>query len=261
VTPRPAVQALLPYLRPSALKIGPLTFHLFGALVMIAVLGGGALIGHRAEKQGLSRHIASRMYVCMVLAGFLCAHIAKTLQDGTVFADPTILFRVWEGLYSFGGIAGGILGLFCFAWFARLSRATVWRFLDVAAWSFPFAWMFGRLGCSFAHDHPGLPTASWLGVQFPDGVRRFDLGLVEFLFTVLVAAAFLALDRRQRPTGFYFGLLLLVYGPFRLFLDGLHAERPHGLLSSDGCFSLAAALAGAAVLALIYHHSRSGGGL
>ena len=250
---RAAKAHMLPYLRPSEVKIGPLTFHAFGALVMIAVLAGAAIVAHRAERLGFPRKVASRLYIWMMVSGFAGAHVAKTIEEGTLWADPLALLRVWNGLYSFGGIVGGLLGILCFARWYRLPRTGLWQFLDVVAYSFPFAWIFGRLGCSFAHDHPGTRTTSWLGVPFPDG-RRFDLGLLEFLFTILVAAAFLVLDRQlkqeKRPTGFYFALLLLLYGPFRFFLDGLHVERPHGYLSPDGCFAIAAMLTGLAALVM-----------
>ena len=35
--------------------------------------------------------------------------------------------------------------------------------------------MFGRMGCSIAHDHPGLESDLWFAVQYPHG-GRFDLG-------------------------------------------------------------------------------------
>src|SRR5690606_7932138 len=37
---------------------------------------------------------------------------------------------------------------------------------------------FGRMGCFLAHDHPGIHTEFFLGVQYPDGGRH-DLGLYE----------------------------------------------------------------------------------
>ncbi len=239
---------MLPYLHAPELKIGPFTPHVFGALVVIAVVTGKVMVERRAQKRGFPRNVASGLLIWMMASGFLCAHLTKALLDGTPLANPLLLFRVWDGLYSFGGIAGGILGILCFAARYRLSRRLVWRFLDVVAYAFPFAWIFGRMGCSLVHDHPGIPTTSWLGVRYPVG-PRFDLGLLELLFTVLVAGAFHALDRRKRPDGFYLGLLLLLYGPFRLLLDGLHVEKQSGLpFSPDGCFSLAAALFGMAVI-------------
>ncbi|MDP8979305.1 MAG: hypothetical protein M3O35_01795, partial [Acidobacteriota bacterium] len=87
----------------------------------------------------------------------------------------------------------------------------------------PFAWMIGRLGCALAHDHRGLPSTSWIAVRFPEG-PRYDLGLIEFLFLIVLATAFRILDRRPRPVGFFFGLFGVVYGAFRIWLDTLHIQ-------------------------------------
>ena len=91
------------------------------------------------------------------------------------------------------------------------------------AYSLPFAWMLGRLGCALAHDHRGLWSTNWIAVRFPEGAR-YDLGLVEFLFLIGLAALFRWLDRSGRPAGFFFGLYGVTYGLFRAWLDTLHIQ-------------------------------------
>lgn len=107
-----------------------------------------------------------------------------------------------------------------FGGFLSLKRCEGWISLPYAL---PLAWMFGRLGCALAHDHRGLPSTSWIAVQFPEG-PRYDLGIVEFLFLIGLAVTFRLLDRRPRPTGFFFGLFGVVYGSFRIWLDTLHIQ-------------------------------------
>jgi hypothetical protein len=53
------------------------------------------------------------------------------------------------------------------------------------------------------------------------------------------------LDHRKRSTGFWFGLLLTLYRPFRVWLDTLHSG-----VSPDTWFAIAATAAGA--IALLY---------
>ena len=103
-----------------------------------------------------------------------------------------------------------------------LSRAEIFRFFDAVAYAFPFAWIFGRLGCSFAHDHLGVESASWLAVDFPGG-PRFDLGLLELAYTLPLAILFHLLGRRPRATGLYLALFFVLYGPVRFLLDTLRA--------------------------------------
>jgi phosphatidylglycerol:prolipoprotein diacylglycerol transferase len=101
-------------------------------------------------------------------------------------------------------------------------------YADVIASSFPAAWVFGRSGCSVAHDHPGLASDAWFAVQYPGG-GRFDLGLYEMLLTIPLALAFRWLRRKPRPGGFYVGAMAIAYAPVRFALDFLRIEDSTGL--------------------------------
>lgn len=171
-------------------------------------------------------------------------------------ANPLILVEDWSGLSSFGGLLGGLCG--AIGW-SRL-RGDSWResfgWLDRLAWVFPFAWIFGRLGCVLAHDHRGIFTTSWLAFRYPEG-PRYNLGLIELPFTVLLAALFFWLDRRRPRPGTYFGLLGVLYGFFRLWLDTLHAHPPRYFgWTEDQIGAVPAVLIGAAGLLWVYGRCR-----
>lgn len=98
----------------------------------------------------------------------------------------------------------------------------------------PFAWVIGRLGCALAHEHIGLPSHSWLVVKFPGG-SYYDLGLIEFLFLIVLSASFYWLDRKPRPVGFFLGLYAFVHGAFRIRLDTLHLQPMRFYAGAAGC--------------------------
>jgi phosphatidylglycerol:prolipoprotein diacylglycerol transferase len=79
------------------------------------------------------------------------------------------------------------------------------------------------MGCSVAHDHPGLPSDAWIAVQYADG-GRFDLGLYEMILTIPLALCFMWLRRSARPWGFYTALMCVAYAPTRFSLDFLRAR-------------------------------------
>ena len=83
---------------------------------------------------------------------------------------------------------------------AGFTKAETFRFVDEVGFAFPFAWIFGRVACSLAHDPIGVSTTHWLGVRFPEG-PRFDLGLLELLYTIILAALWLLLDGRRLLSG------------------------------------------------------------
>jgi phosphatidylglycerol:prolipoprotein diacylglycerol transferase len=89
-------------------------------------------------------------------------------------------------------------------------------------------------------------------VRFPDG-PHFDLGLLELLYTIVLAALFLLLDRRPRPTGFFVGLFFTLYGPVRFALDTLRTGDERYLGWTPGQYaSVAAALLGVTLLFRVF---------
>ena len=249
---------MFPYVEQPILRVGPITFQAFGILVAAAILLGYWMLIRRAEKLGFNADIASRLAIWLVACGLLGAHLfAVTLSDPKdIFSDPLVLLRLWEGLSSFGGFLGGILGGIWFMWNYSLRYAEAWKYFDLVAFVFPFAWILGRAGCFLAHDHPGVETAGWWAVRYPDG-QRFDLGLLELLYTLILVGIFLVLDRRQRPTGFYFALFFFLYGPGRFFMDELRINEVKYFgftLAQHG--AVVGALFGGSVLLRIYIISR-----
>jgi phosphatidylglycerol:prolipoprotein diacylglycerol transferase len=217
--------ALIPYVEEPTLTLGPLTLTAFGLLVCLAVWVGVEVVVRRAPRFGLEPDTARSLVVWTIVWGFVGSHVFEVLayQPGTLRRDPLALLRVWASMSSFGGMAGGLGAALLLMRRRGMGAAQMLRFVDLLAFAFPFAWIFGRLGCSLRHDHLGIASRHWLAVAFPDG-PRFDLGLLELFFTLLVAAAFAALGRRARPPGFFLGLFFSVYGPVRFLLDTLRSE-------------------------------------
>jgi phosphatidylglycerol---prolipoprotein diacylglyceryl transferase len=214
---------VIPYFAQPKLHLGPITIHAFGVLVATGILLAFRIIRRRAAAQGLDPVLAERMAMRMVIIGFISAHVVDRLAyfPRDVLANPLSLLYIWESISSFGGILGGTL----FAiWFVRrqVTGAQGWRYLDLVAYAFPSAWLFGRLGCSMAFDHPGYETKFFLAERYTDQVVRHNLGLDEALLIVPLVLLFHRLNKgKSRAPGFYVGLLALAYAPVRFLLDFL----------------------------------------
>jgi phosphatidylglycerol:prolipoprotein diacylglycerol transferase len=245
---------LIPYFQqPSLHLFGPVTIHAFGFLVAMAVIVGSKLALMRCESRKLDPDVCTDLIFYALFAGFLGAHVYSILAyfPGQAIEDPLLLLKFWENISSFGGMVGGVLGIWLFFRFRApgLDARTRWEYLDVIAFVFPFAWAIGRLACTAAHDHPGTLTTFPLAVSLktpearayitavyqdagrlaelpgPSELSRMafhDLGWYEFLYTLLaIVPVFLLLDRRPRPPGFYVIVFLLLYVPARFGLDFL----------------------------------------
>jgi phosphatidylglycerol:prolipoprotein diacylglycerol transferase len=211
---------MIPGFEQPTLSLGPLKIHAFGVLVAIAVMVGHRVFSKQATARGLDVRIGERLFTWMLIGGFIGAHLVHCFVyfPGETFANPWNILRIWDGLSSFGGFVGAAVGGRLFVKRVQLGDAT-WRYLDAVAYCFPFGWIFGRLGCFVAFDHPGAPTDFFLGQADRNGIVRHNLGLEEALFTIVLAGIFYWLNRKPRFVGFYLGLLPLVYAPVRFVLD------------------------------------------
>jgi len=216
---------MIPYFPQPVFHVGPFEIHAFGVLAAAAVVIGGREILIRAKRRGIEPEQMFRFCFWVYASAIIGAYISKGILDDfpAFLADPLRVFKVPLGVRSVGGIAGGFLGGLIWCRFHKLSLFETMRRLDVVAFSMPLAFMIGRLGCTLAHDHRGIESTSWIAVNFPEG-PRFDLGLIEFLFLIVMVVAFKILDRREHPVGFFFGLYGVVYGGFRIWLDTLHLQ-------------------------------------
>jgi phosphatidylglycerol:prolipoprotein diacylglycerol transferase len=216
---------VFPYVEQPTFTVGSHTIYTFGLLAFGAVLTGVAIMVWRAPKIGFDREETLNLTTWMIVWGFVGSHVVSEIAyfPERVWRDPLVLLKLTGSMSSYGGIAGGMLAAAVMLRHQGKTKTDVFRFLDGVAFAFPFTWLFGRGGCALAHDHIGIRTTHWLAVRFPDG-PRFDLGLLEFLYTIPIAALFLSLDRRPRPTGFFLALFFALYGPARFLMDRLRVE-------------------------------------
>lgn len=227
-----ALAPIFPYISIPPLQWGPFTIHPFGVLVAIALFVGMYFVQRRGEELGLNPLTVSNLVTVTVIAIFLGSHWFEILayQPERILHDPWVLLRIWDGIASFGGL----LGLLASAtWFAARQKIPFLVSTDVLLYGGIHAWVFGRLGCTVAHDHPGLFTNSWFSVRWPvndpDQILnvahlpgRFDLGLFEFLYTFVMLGIVYFTHRRWswRP-GFTTGVIFVSYAPVRFLFDFL----------------------------------------
>lgn len=240
---------MFPYIPQPSWSLGPLTIYAFGVLVAIAVIVGSRVARRRARALGLDDESMQGLLTWIVAGGFLGGHVIDLLlyEPASLATDPWRLIRLWDGLGSFGGFIGAVAGAALY--FARRPAADRWRYLDAIAYAFPFGWIFGRIGCALAFDHPGRPTTFFLGERYVDGVVRHNLGLDEAIFAIVIAVTFAVLGRKPRRDGTFVGALALIYAPVRFALDGLRVGDARYLGITPAQYgSIVLAIVGAIVL-------------
>jgi phosphatidylglycerol:prolipoprotein diacylglycerol transferase len=257
---------MLPYIHVPDLHVGPLTLHPFGVLVATGVIVGTSLATRRARRIGLDLDQLNSFITWMLVGGFIGGHMLDEIfyHPSEIARRWWSLFALWEGLSSFGGFTGALIGVLLWKYF-RLKSGVVFErrprpspilpFCDVILAVFPVAWIFGRSACATVHDHPGArlsevhdPLNGALAVAYPGphdvmdpdrfalfhgSVPRFDLGLLEMLFTCIVGLCFALTWRKRLPTGTYVVVASLAYAPVRFAMDFLRIPPSEDPANAD----------------------------
>ena len=203
--------------------LGPWTIKPFGALVALGVYVGMIITTRIGAARGLPRHAVARFLYWVLVCAFVGGHVLDVAfyHPSLIIHDPLSLLRLWDGLSSFGGFIGALIGVLAFKKYYKVKN--VLPFVETMGTAFPVGWAFGRLGCAVVHDHPGITTHTWFDVAFKDG-PRLDLGLCEMAFATLIAIVCMGLARKPRPPGFVLGFTMLSYAPVRFALDFLRID-------------------------------------
>ncbi len=216
---------MIPYFELPSLPLPfGLAIHPFGVFVGLGLMAGAALAARAARRYGPGDDRPLREVVTWALGGgvvgahlmhLLAYHPEQLRNEGAI-----ALLKVWDGLSSMGGVLGGLLAI---ALFFRARHIRLWPYLDALALGTAPGWAIARIGCSVAHDHPGVLTRFPLAVAFPGGPRH-DLGLYDFLVLSVLSALLYLLARRRPPEGSLMGVLAIGYSIPRFFLDFLRAS-------------------------------------
>jgi len=239
---------LLNYMEPS-FNIGPLTVHLYGLFLALALLAGIWLARYRATEKKMSPDLVWELSFYAVIGALAGARLLSVaLNFDRFLADPVYLFRIHEGgLAYFGGLAGGALAA---AWLLRRRRISFWKAADLFAPSLALGEAMTRLGC----DVYGIASATAPWPRMVDGVPYHNIPLYMFVSSMLLFTLLWVLRNRVKE-GQLFLLYLAGYFVSRSVVDYFRAEPVSGLFNSEQTAALA--LLAAALLALYLRNRAS----
>lgn len=211
--------ALIPWFTLPDLTLGPITIQSFGVLSALGILAAVQLTARAARELGKDPQVVRDFMVVGVLSGVVVGHLVHLFLYHPEELSPLQILKIWDGLSSMGGLAGGVLA--AVVWFRR-RRIRIAEYGDAFALGMAPGWGIARVGCFTVHDHPGLRSDFFLAVDFPGGPRH-DLGLYEAILLFALGALLWTLHRRGALRGRLLALLAVLYGAARLGLDFLRA--------------------------------------
>ncbi len=212
---------------PIAFSIGPLQVHWYGILIVAGAVLGAFVAGSLAKRDGQNPEHIWNMLTVILLLGIIGARLYHVVsQPAGEFTGwsyyrehPIEIIAFWNGgfrgLGIYGGVIGGLLGLFLYTHFAKL-RFLQWA--DYAAPGLLLAQAIGRWGNYINQELYGPPTTQPWGIAI-DCQHRFG----EFHCPPRGAVA---ADARFHPTFLYeslwnFAGFLLLFWISRRFHDRL----------------------------------------
>jgi prolipoprotein diacylglyceryl transferase len=152
----------------STLELGPLTIHMYGLMLLVAIFACVWLTAVRWRSVGGEFDLVVRVTVWGVAFGVIGARLYHDLTSWNEVPTPKWqgIFEVWKGgLGVWGGI---LLGTIAGAIVVRRSGNSVRLFMDAAAPGLLLAQGIGRLGNWFNQELYGKKTTLPWGLEIDD---------------------------------------------------------------------------------------------
>ena len=158
----------------------------FGFMMFLSFLTGGWLLQHEMRRMELPEERAWDLLFSAVVGGIIGAKLYYILLNWRLAAaDPAYLLSR-GGLVWYGGF---LLATVLVVWQIRRYKLPLGRVADAVAAVVPLGYAIGRVGCFLVGDDYGRPTASWVGMRFPEGAPPTTVGALERYFGVQVDPA------------------------------------------------------------------------
>jgi phosphatidylglycerol:prolipoprotein diacylglycerol transferase len=198
-----------------------------------------------------------------VLLGFVGMKILYWIVTPDEFLsairEGRILDLLTTGMVFYGGLIGGILGVFICS---RRKKKNFFEFTDLFAPCFCVAHAFGRIGCLLvgccAGVEPGesvlFGAATYNGAcafTYANGHQHLPVPLMEAIFLILLCVVLIVILKKAKHLGTVTGWYLVLYAIWRFVIESFRgdAERGiYGLFSTSQWISFAILIAGVVIL-------------
>jgi phosphatidylglycerol:prolipoprotein diacylglycerol transferase len=258
------------------LPILGLPIYWYGIITVICILVGCFVGTIEAKRRGQNPDHVWNGLILVIIFGVIGARLYHVISSPQglmrgfdyYLQHPVEIFMIRQGgLGIFGAIAGGILAVFVYARWQKLSFP-MW--LDIAAPGLALGQAIGRWGNFFNQELYGYPTTVPWGIpidqrfrlpqyaNLPESTRFHPTFLYESIWNLVVFLILMYVARRfgeRLLTGDLFLLYCVLYPLGRFFIE---FQRPDawmmGPLAAAQVISIL--IMAAAILIMVYRHRR-----
>jgi phosphatidylglycerol---prolipoprotein diacylglyceryl transferase len=227
------------------IRIGPLTIHLYGIIIMLGALAAAYIGARQAKKAGKNPDLLWDAFPWVLVAGVIGARlwhvftpsasqIAMGLTVEYYLTNPLEILKIWQGGVGIpGAVIGGALGLY---FFTHRRGEPFLRWADFVAPGLALAQAIGRWGNFINQELYGAPTDLPWAIRidpqnrlpgFQDVAYYHPLFLYESLWNIGNMLILLWLSRRmghKLKMGDVFLAYLVIYPLGRFLLEFLRLD-------------------------------------
>lgn len=214
---------------PAQISFGPVSFHMYGLIIGLAIAAAGHLAALVYKRHGGEEKVVWSAFLWAFIGGLIGARLYHVIDWGQYYwQHPQEVIAVWLGGL---GIWGAIIGALAAIWLYSLKlkdKQIKWKLLDAMGVAAPLGQAIGRWGNYVNQELYGRQTNFPWGIQIEGLVGNYQpLFLYESFLSLLLLGVLLRLERTRTfkwGKGGYLGSYLLGYGVIRLLMEPLKPQ-------------------------------------
>ena len=235
---------------PVAFTIGSIEIRWYGICVVSGMIAALFTMIHLTVYRGMKSDCALEAFLWAIPCGLVGArlyYVLTTLDRGWTFLE--VLNLRTGGLAIYGGVIGGVIGLFIFS---RIRKIEFLKILDMAGIAVLIGQALGRYGNLINQEAYGIPITSEALQRFPFGVYIENCTAAgctcggaahwhcatffyESIWNLVgYSVLILWLDRKRFFTGFAFCFYFIYEGIGRAVIEGMRTDSLYFLKSVFG---------------------------
>lgn len=139
------------------ISLGPLTIHLYGAVIALGLLLAGIYCSHRSKRAGLTEDDILDGILWIAPFAVLCARAYYCVFSWSEYAEnPISVLYIWNGgLAIYGAVIGAFIGVMVYC---KIKKCSLPALLDLVVMGFLIGQLVGRWGNFFNREAFGAAT-------------------------------------------------------------------------------------------------------
>ena len=131
------------------ISLGPLTIHLYGAVIALGLLLAGIYCSHRSKRAGLTEDDILDGILWIAPFAVLCARAYYCVFSWSEYAEnPISVLYIWNGgLAIYGAVIGAFIGVMVYC---KIKKCSLPALLDLVVMGFLIGQLVGRWGNFFS---------------------------------------------------------------------------------------------------------------